>query len=395
MTYSAFLHAGYRITPQVNAFVEVDDNVIGYSNTWYNSNSYRIIGGLSSDLIGLFRGEIYAGGQEQYSLYGNFQAMGAGVSSAVLLSDRYLSFAASLNDSFGSAAVQYGGAPASPSSTTVEARFQAMYQMFQYWSANAFAGYGQTDYSNSSQRNNTWTLGAGVNLNFWRNTSVSLNYQYYVTNSNVVSNSGIFSKLGNGGFDLPLLSVSAFARLLCSRGKHEKDCYCGYCVCGSAEGQALAVAETGNPPPGGGAQQELPPLAKRTRDQLVKDPSKIASVVERAQKASPATARRSNSASSRRSNISKVLIRRAMPRSRLTSTRTRSIPSSPKFRRRSSRKLRQAVAVAGAMAAVAAAVEEAEAPLRPAGPPSARIDRYVLHGRTHATSLRAPRRRAS
>jgi hypothetical protein len=201
LTYTGFLRAGYRITPQVVAFVEVDDNIIQYTNNWYNSNSYRVIGGLSSDLIGLFRGEVFAGFQEQYSLNDNFGSTSAPAFGASLYyyPTRYLTLGATVNDAFGSAAVENGVTPGSPSSTTVEGRFQVQYKMFEYWSANAFAGYGQTDYSNSSQRDATWTLGAGLSYDFWRNVGVAVNYQYLATNSNVASTPGYSQNMVTAG----------------------------------------------------------------------------------------------------------------------------------------------------------------------------------------------------
>ena len=51
MDYNGFLRTGYWVTPQFNAFVEGGADLHRYGDSWYDSNSYRIIGGLSSDLI--------------------------------------------------------------------------------------------------------------------------------------------------------------------------------------------------------------------------------------------------------------------------------------------------------------------------------------------------------
>ena len=59
--YNFFLRSGFWLTPQINAFVEGGADLRRYRDSWYDSNAYRVVGGLSSDEIGLFRGEIYGG----------------------------------------------------------------------------------------------------------------------------------------------------------------------------------------------------------------------------------------------------------------------------------------------------------------------------------------------
>ena len=57
---SAFVRGGFWVTPQFNAFIETDVDLYRYySRSFDDANGYKVIGGLASDLIGLFRGEVY------------------------------------------------------------------------------------------------------------------------------------------------------------------------------------------------------------------------------------------------------------------------------------------------------------------------------------------------
>ena len=185
--YNAFLRTGVWVTPQVNAFVEGGADLRRYGDSWYNSNAYRLIGGLGSDLIGLFRGEVFAGWQQLVSAEGTFGAVEAPAYGGRIYyyPTPYLTLAASVDQSFGAAAT-----PAtpkgtrSPSAETVEGRFQADYKFAKYWSATVRAGYGWTTWSNNPLVESEWTVGGGVSYDFWRNIALTLNYQYTATAAN-------------------------------------------------------------------------------------------------------------------------------------------------------------------------------------------------------------------
>jgi hypothetical protein len=185
--YNAFLRTGVWVTPQVNAFVEGGADLRRYGDSWYDSNAYRLIGGLGSDLIGLFRGEVFAGRQQLVSAEGTFGAVEAPAYGGRIYyyPTPYLTLAASVDQSFGAAAT-----PAtpmgtrSPSTETVEARFQADYSLARYWTASFRAGYGRTTWSNNPLVESEWIVGGGVSYEFWRNLALTLNYQYMATSAN-------------------------------------------------------------------------------------------------------------------------------------------------------------------------------------------------------------------
>jgi hypothetical protein len=185
--YNAFLRTGFWVTPQVNAFVEGGADLRRYGDCWYDSNAYRLIGGLGSDLIGLFRGEVFAGWQQLASAEGTFGAVEAPAYGGRIsyYPTPYLTLAASVDQLFGAAVT-----PAtpkgtrSPSTETVEGRFQADYSLARYWTATVRAGYGRSTWSNSPLVESEWTVGGGVSYDVWRNIALTLNYQYTATAAN-------------------------------------------------------------------------------------------------------------------------------------------------------------------------------------------------------------------
>jgi hypothetical protein len=184
--YNAFLRTGLNVTPQIAAFVETGADLHRYGDTWYDSNAYRLIGGLSSDQIGLFKGELYAGYQKEFSADGTFGAVAAPAYGAKIYyyPTRYLTLAASVDQTFGTAAVQTPTPSGAPAGDTVEARFQADYNLAQSWTASFRAGYAQTTYSDNPLIQSEWTIGGGVSYDFWRNLALTMNYQYTATTSN-------------------------------------------------------------------------------------------------------------------------------------------------------------------------------------------------------------------
>ena len=200
---NGFVRAGYWILPVVNAFVETGVDAERYSNSLYDTNAYRVITGLSSDLISLFRGEAYFGYEQQFSARGLFDSVGAPTYGGKLYyyPTQYLTLAAGLSQAFGSAATPTSNQPvvSSPTTQTLQARFEADYAMAEYWTASARAGWGQTTLSNSSVVQTAWTAGAGVSYNFWRNVGLTLNYQYLKAGTNSALSPGYVQNMVSAG----------------------------------------------------------------------------------------------------------------------------------------------------------------------------------------------------
>ena len=185
--YNAFIRGGFWVTPQVAAFVETGGDLRRYnSSSFYDTNNYRVIGGLASDMIGLFRGEVYGGMQEQLSARGVFSPLIAPAYGARLTyyPTRYLNIAASVDNNFGSAGAATSLSPVSANTQTLQARLQADYAMFQSWKASARGGFADTRYYGSSASNQAWLGGFGVSYSIWRNLGLTLDYQYTNSTSN-------------------------------------------------------------------------------------------------------------------------------------------------------------------------------------------------------------------
>ncbi len=181
VNYNGFVRGGYRVAAPFSVFVEVDGNAARYQNEWYNTNASRVVGGISSDQVGLFRGEVYAGYQWENSTNDNFGSVTAPAYGATVFyyPTRYLTLEATLQNGFGSAAL-YGLTPSfgAPSGDTVEGRFQADYALSPIWTASVRAGWARTTWSGRSLEETAWTFGGSLSYNYWRNLSVTLNYQY-------------------------------------------------------------------------------------------------------------------------------------------------------------------------------------------------------------------------
>lgn len=70
--WRSMVRGGAWITPQIYGFFEPGVDLRRYRNSAFDTNGWRMIGGLGSDMIGLFRGEIYGGYQRQSSVNGAF-----------------------------------------------------------------------------------------------------------------------------------------------------------------------------------------------------------------------------------------------------------------------------------------------------------------------------------
>lgn len=211
IAYTASLRGGYWIIPQVYAFVEPSGDFRRYANSWNNTNGYRIIGGFGSDLISLFRGEVYGGYQAQSSVGGRFGTVGSPAFGARLYyyPTRDLTFTASIDQTFTAPTAQtlsYNGLPwyntASAPTRTLQARLQADYAITEYWTTYARGGWGRShqngnytfNYANflplwtTGSNTTVWTAGAGMSYTFWRNVAVTMEYQFSSTQQPYNSN---------------------------------------------------------------------------------------------------------------------------------------------------------------------------------------------------------------
>ncbi len=199
------LRAGIWVTPQIYAFAEPGLDLRRYNRSAYDTNGYRVQAGLGSDMLSLFRGEIYGGYQSQASVNGLLARTSAPAYGARLFyyptRDLTLSISADQTLSSTSAPLlatgvtepfwHVGGARWASAARTRQFFAQAEYAISPRLSTFLRGGYGDTRFSSpgfssfgfspGSFSTTAFSAGGGLNYQLWRNLSVSVDYQFLKT----------------------------------------------------------------------------------------------------------------------------------------------------------------------------------------------------------------------
>ena len=198
--YSASLRAGIMMTPQIYSFVETGVDLHRYVISASDTNDYRVIGGVGSDLIRLMRGEVYVGYQTQISAHGNSGATGMMIFGGRVsyYPTPYIALSASAEQSLASANLQaspvspFGGlnfAKQSSAGRSFLARAQADYSFSQTWSAFVQGGYGVTQYGNLANAPTLEVVSAGAGLKYtlWPSVAMTAEYEFNYSKSKNVN----------------------------------------------------------------------------------------------------------------------------------------------------------------------------------------------------------------
>jgi hypothetical protein len=186
-TYTGTGRGGFWFTPFLYGYVEGAADQRRYSVDQFNSTGYRTVGGVGTDQIGLFRGEIYGGYQSErhdFSPLGTVNGTVAG-GKIYYYPLREMTIAASVDESLGVSflAVAPGAVGSSTRATT--ALLQATYAVSREWATSARFGYIRTDYVGADRRDNAWSAGGTVTYSVWLNFGLALDYQHLMVTSNV------------------------------------------------------------------------------------------------------------------------------------------------------------------------------------------------------------------
>ena len=169
---------GYWISPMLYGYAETAENWRQYVNDPFTSHGYRVVAGLGSDRIGLFRGEVYGGYQAQYYAASPIGAVVSPVlggklywypTRAVTLSGL---FGKSFSDSSNPTPTNPQGDPAQITS----AQLSANYQLDRRWSAQGSAQFDVSQYFGVDRIDRTWTTKLGVNREIARDLNINLDY---------------------------------------------------------------------------------------------------------------------------------------------------------------------------------------------------------------------------
>jgi hypothetical protein len=185
---------GYNF-PTFYLFAQGDGIFQRFENAVFNTNGYRVIGGVGTNDTGsLFKGEIYGGYQFQdqnqqlnVPALGIPQDTGNGVFGGRLsyFPTEYWTIIASIDANFVGMSTQLApGVPQGIPSRTTTAILQTTYGLSRLWSIGVRGGYTRGDFVGlSGLDNHGWLAGASFNYEILRNLMLTLDYQYTTVQS--------------------------------------------------------------------------------------------------------------------------------------------------------------------------------------------------------------------
>lgn len=186
--------AGYHVTPQLYGFVETDGIFQRFANSIFDTNGYRVTGGLGSDdRNSLFQGDIYAGYQAQSETDEDVANFGVptNANSPVVgghlyyYPTEYFTIVGQIDQLLGLATQLSPTIPNGTPSLATTAIVQATYKLHRSWSVGGRFGYTRAEFIGSPRLDTGWLAGASFNYEIWRNVQLTLDYQHETVNSNV------------------------------------------------------------------------------------------------------------------------------------------------------------------------------------------------------------------
>jgi Putative beta-barrel porin 2 len=200
--------AGYHFIPGVYVFAEGDGIFQRFNNSVFDTNGYRVIGGLGEDdSQSLFRGEVYGGYQAQQQSANNnvfgtpsiplvfANGIPTDISSGVFggrlsyYPTPYWTWIASVDQTLGVQTQLAPGIPQGTPSKVTTAVLQTTYAIGHDWSVGARGGYTQGWFFGLAPENQGWLVGATFNYAIWRNLLLTLDYQYTIEHSSALLSS--------------------------------------------------------------------------------------------------------------------------------------------------------------------------------------------------------------
>jgi hypothetical protein len=179
---------GYHVMPSFYVFAEGDGIFQRFNNSLFDTNGYKVIGGVGSDdPQSLFRGEVYGGYQVQNQQ--NEIVIGSGVPTDVnspvfggrltYLPTQYWTVTAQVDETLGISTTLAPSVPQGAPTRVTTAILQTNYGLSREWAVGARVGYTQGYlFGVSGQNNHAWMAGASFNYQIWRNLLLTLDYQY-------------------------------------------------------------------------------------------------------------------------------------------------------------------------------------------------------------------------
>ena len=180
IVYTGIGRAGFWATPALYGFLEGTLDRRDYAVSSLSSSGYRVTGGVGSDRIGLFRGEIFGGYQAEDHDSGGIGTAGAAVFGArgyyYPLPELTLSLAA--DRTLGASLLETPNSPGGTATEVTSFLLQADYSIAREWIASARAGYIRSEFLGARRNDNAWTIGPTVLYSVWRNFGLTFDYQH-------------------------------------------------------------------------------------------------------------------------------------------------------------------------------------------------------------------------
>ena len=194
---------GYHVVPAVYVFAESDGILQRFNNSLFNTNGYRVVGGVGSDdPRSLLTGEIYGGYQTQSQVSQvNPDVINLGVPAGVnsgipqnvdssvfggriyYFPTRRWSLVAQVDETLGVSTLLQPTVPAGTPTRTLTSLLQTNYAISYVLSVGARLGYTRSTFFGIDRLDNGYLAGASLNYEVWRNLMLTLDYQYSTVRS--------------------------------------------------------------------------------------------------------------------------------------------------------------------------------------------------------------------
>jgi hypothetical protein len=177
---------GYHISPIIYTYIEPSVNEQQYNASNLDSHGYRVVGGIGSDLISLFRGEVFGGYLSQ-----RFDNVTIGTVNNPVFGGRlswyptrFIALTVSADQSFGTTDFNaFAFTPGSPTKITTE-KFDATWDFSTRFAFTAGVSNKQQDYLNSFRKDDFLALNAGVTYKLRPDFGIQLGYSHQHLYSN-------------------------------------------------------------------------------------------------------------------------------------------------------------------------------------------------------------------
>lgn len=190
--YYAFTgRAGVWLSPVFYTFVQGSQAWQSYRDGVLDNTSQRLLAGIGTDRISLFKGEIYAGYQRKEYDLAALDTQDAAVFGGQLFwyPTRDLTFGLNVDRSLGESTLRTAGNTAGSPIESTSVTFTGDYILDEVWMLSAKLGYSNADYLVGTREDDTFSSGVMASYFIWRNLAATFEWEYVNVDSNFATNS--------------------------------------------------------------------------------------------------------------------------------------------------------------------------------------------------------------